>query len=314
MMAAKTLDPQLIDRLPAVRGRYSTHVALAPITWFRVGGPAEVVFRPADVDDLAAFLAAKPADVPVTVLGVGSNLLVRDGGVPGVVIRLGRGFAAIAAEGERVVAGAGALDLNVALVARDGGLAGLEFLSGIPGTIGGALRMNAGAYGSELADVLIEARAVTGEGAVKALAPADLDFGYRHCGVPADWIFTGVTLAGQRDEPAVIGWRMDEIRQQREITQPVRARTGGSTFANPEGAKAWELIDRAGCRGLRRGGAMVSEKHCNFLINTGTATAADLEGLGEEVRRRVLETTGTVLRWEIHRIGVAGGPPGGEGR
>lgn len=312
MMAAEQLDPRLIDRLPVVRGRYSESVALAPITWFRVGGAAEVVFRPADADDLAAFLAAKPADVPVTVLGVGSNLLVRDGGVPGVVIRLGRGFAGIDADGERVVAGAGALDLNVAVVARDAGLAGLEFLSGIPGTIGGALRMNAGAYGAEIADVLVEAHAVAGDGSRHTIPAADLPMSYRHCGLPADWIFTAAVLKGRRDEPLAIARRMEAIRTARESTQPIRSRTGGSTFANPDGDKAWVLIDRAGCRGLRCGGAMVSEQHCNFLINTGTATAADLEGLGEEVRRRVLETTGVALRWEIHRIGVPAADPRGE--
>lgn len=304
MMAARRHDePRLIDRLPAVRGRYSENVALAPITWFRVGGPAEVVFRPVDAEDLAAFLATKPADVPVTVLGVGSNLLVRDGGVTGVVIRLGRGFASIAAEGERIVTGAGALDLNVAVVARDAGLAGLEFLSGIPGTIGGALRMNAGAYGTEIADVLVEAQAVAGDGTVHRVAVSDLQMTYRHCGAPADWIFTGAALRGRPDAPLTIARRMEEIRTARETSQPIRARTGGSTFANPEGAKAWQLIDRAGCRGLRRGGAMVSEQHCNFLINTGTASAADLEELGEEVRRRVLDATGVALSWEIHRVG-----------
>lgn len=313
MMAAERLQPRLIDRLPAVRGRYSENVALAPITWFRVGGPAEVVFRPVDAEDLAAFLAAKPVDVPVTVLGVGSNLLVRDGGVPGVVIRLGRGFATITAEAEQIVTGAGALDLNVAVVARDAGVAGLEFLSGIPGTIGGALRMNAGAYGTEIADVLVEAQAVGGDGAVHRVPVADLHMTYRHSGAPADWIFTGAILRGQPDAPLAIARRMEEIRTARETSQPIRARTGGSTFANAEGAKAWQLIDRAGCRGLQRGGAVVSEQHCNFLINTGNATAADLEGLGEEVRRRVLEATGVALRWEIHRIGVPSTPASAEG-
>ena len=319
MMAAEKLVPRLIDRLPAVRGRYSENVPLAPITWFRVGGPAEVVFRPADADDLAAFLRAKPADVAVTVLGVGSNLLVREGGVAGVVVRLGRGFAAIAADGEQIEAGAGALDLNVALVARDAGLAGLEFLSGVPGTIGGALRMNAGAYGSEIADVLLQAHALDGAGSLHVLAPAAMRLSYRHCGLPADWIFTAAVLAGRPAATLAIARRMDEIRQARESTQPIRTRTGGSTFANPGGAnpggaKAWQLIDRAGCRGLRHGGAMVSEQHCNFLINTGTATAADLEQLGEEVRRRVLDTTGVVLRWEIDRIGEPAALPPAEAR
>ena len=295
----------LLDRLPPVRGRYAENVPLAPLTWFRVGGPAEVMFRPADVDDLAAFLARKPADVPVTVLGVGSNLLVRDGGIPGVVVRLGRAFAGIAAaDADTLETGAGALDLNVARVALDAGIGGLEFLSGIPGTIGGALRMNAGAYGAEIEDVLVTARAIDAGGRVHVLQPADVGFAYRRCAVPADSIFVAAVLRGRAEDPRAIGRRMDDIRAARESTQPIRSRTGGSTFANPPGAKAWELIDRAGCRGLAIGGAKVSEQHCNFLVNTGDATAADLERLGEEVRRRVLATTGTTLSWEIHRVGV----------
>lgn len=309
MMPAAKAPPRLIDRLPAVRGRLSEAIALAPVTWFRVGGPAEVMFRPADSDDLAAFIAEKPADVAVTVLGVGSNLLVRDGGVPGVVVRLGRGFAGIAVDGETITVGAGALDGNVARVAQDAGLTGLEFLSGIPGTIGGALRMNAGAYGSEIRDILVSATALDGEGSERRLLPAELGFGYRHCTIAEDWIFTGAVLRGQRGDAGEIARRMAEIRTARESTQPVRSRTGGSTFANPPAAKAWELIDRAGCRGLVVGGAQVSEQHCNFLINRGDATAADLEMLGEEVRRRVLAATGVTLEWEIRRIGVqaAGG-------
>jgi UDP-N-acetylmuramate dehydrogenase len=312
MMAAAAFSPGLIERLPAVRGRYAANVPLKPVTWFRVGGPAEVMFRPADEADLAAFLAARPADVPVMVLGVGSNLLVRDGGIPGVVIRLGRAFATVTVEDDRVTAGAGALDLNVALAARDAGLAGLEFLSGIPGTIGGALRMNAGAYGAEIGGVLMSARAVDARGRIHDLPSAELGLSYRHCAVPADWIFVSATLQARRGEPAAIIRRMAEIREQRDTSQPVRSRTGGSTFANPPGDKAWMLIDRAGCRGLVIGGAKVSEQHCNFLINTGEATAADLEALGEEVRRRVREETGIELRWEIHRAGVAaagGGEP-----
>ena len=305
MMPARKTTGWLLGRLPPVRGRYAENVPLAPITWFRVGGPAEVMFRPVDADDLAAFVAAKPADVPVTVLGVGSNLLVRDGGIPGVVVRLGRGFAGIVAKDEDTLdAGAGALDVNVALGALAAEMGGLEFLSGIPGTVGGALRMNAGAYGSELKDVLVSARAIDGTGDVHDVAAADLHFAYRSCGAPAGWIFIGAVLRGRADDPRVIGRRMDEVRTSRESTQSVRSRTGGSTFANPRGAKAWELIDRAGCRGLAIGGAKVSEQHCNFLINTGTATAADLEALGEEVRRRVLVETGVMLSWEIHRVGV----------
>jgi len=245
--------------------------------------------------------------VAVTVLGVGSNLLVRDGGVLGVVIRLGRAFAEIEANGEEVEAGAGSLDANVALAALGAGIGGLEFLSGVPGTIGGALRMNAGAYGGEIKDVVASARALAPDGRVHELSPDALGFSYRRCGVPRDWIFLSARLRGRAKGRDAIARRMDEIKSQREATQPVRTRTGGSTFANPEGAKAWELIDRAGCRGLSVGGAKVSEQHCNFLINTGTATAADIEALGEEVRRRVFAKTGVRLEWEIDRIGVAGG-------
>ncbi|WP_142848728.1 UDP-N-acetylmuramate dehydrogenase [Telmatospirillum sp. J64-1] len=294
----------LIDRLPPVRGRLTADASLAGVTWFQVGGPAEVLFKPADRDDLAAFLAAKPEGVPVTVIGVGSNLLVRDGGVPGVVVRLGRAFTGITPEGEEIVAGASALDLNVAMVARDAGLGGLEFLSGVPGTIGGALRMNAGAYGREIKDVLVEAEILDAAGNVHRLPPEEMDMSYRHCGLPEDWIFTAARLRGHKSEPSVIAHRMEEIKAAREESQPIRTRTGGSTFANPPGHSAWKLVDEAGCRGLRRGGAMVSEKHCNFLINTGGATAEDIEELGEEVRRRVFETSGIELRWEIRRIGV----------
>jgi len=312
MMAARQHHPHLIDRLPKVRGRLTADAPLAAVTWFRVGGPAEVMFRPADVDDLADFLAAKPVDVPVTVIGVASNLLVRDGGVPGVVVRLGRGFAGIAAEGAAVRAGAAALDGNVALVARDAAIAGLEFLSGIPGTIGGALRMNAGAYGSEMKDVVVAAEALDAQGQRHHLAPENLRFTYRHCAVSEDWIFTGATLHGRRGDRAAIQQRMDDINTAREATQPVRTRTGGSTFANPPGCKAWELIDKVGGRGLKRGGAMVSEKHCNFLINAGSATAADIEGLGEELRRRVSDRFGITLEWEIRRIGVHRGGARGD--
>jgi UDP-N-acetylmuramate dehydrogenase len=310
MIAARQTSHRLIERLPPVRGRLTEDASLAPVTWFRVGGAAEILFRPADAEDLAAFLAAKPSDVPVTVIGVASNLLVRDGGVKGVVIRLGRGFVEIRTEGSEVEAGAGALDLNVALTAQQAGIAGLEFMSGIPGTVGGGLRMNAGAYGREFKDVLLSAVALDGKGARHVLAPAALGLGYRHCGVPEDWIFVAARFAGEVGDPVAIGQRMAEIQAAREASQPIRARTGGSTFANPPGEKAWELIDRAGCRGLRVGGAAVSEKHANFLINTGSATAAELESLGEEVRRRVHETTGIMLRWEIRRIGEPqGGAP-----
>ncbi|MDF2763955.1 MAG: UDP-N-acetylenolpyruvoylglucosamine reductase [Rhodospirillales bacterium] len=312
MMAAFS-QQRLIERLPAVRGRLVENAPLGPMTWFRVGGPAEVLFRPADRDDLSAFLAAKPVDVPVTVIGVGSNLLVRDGGVPGVVIRLGRGFADISVvpgDAPRLVAGAGALDVTVALTARDAGVAGLAFLSGIPGTIGGGLRMNAGAYGKELKDVVESADVLDPAGAPHRLALPELGLSYRHSAVPADWIFVSAVLRGVAGDAAAIAAEMNAIQAQREATQPIRTRTGGSTFANPPGAKAWQLIDRAGCRGLKRGGAMVSEKHCNFLINLGEATAADIEELGEEVRRRVEQQSGIRLEWEIRRIGL----PAGEGR
>ncbi len=297
-------DATLIDRLPAVRGRLTAGANLGSLTWFRVGGPADVLFKPADRDDLMAFLAAKPADVPVTVLGVGSNVLVRDGGIPGVVVRLGGPFALISVEDDVVTAGAGALDLNVSLTARDAGLAGLEFLRGIPGTIGGGLRMNAGAYGAEMRDVVLEASAIDPQGRIHRLLPDDLKFGYRFCGVPADWIFLAARLKGRPGDRAEIGARMAEIQKSRETTQPIKTATGGSTFANPPGAKAWELIDAAGCRGLVMGDAQVSEQHCNFLINRGEATAADLETLGETVRRRVKEQSGIELHWEIRRVGL----------
>jgi len=304
----KLRNRPLIDRLPPVRGRLTADAPLAGITWFRVGGAAEVMFRPADVDDLAKFLAEKPGEVPVTVMGVGSNLLVRDGGVPGVVLRLGRGFAEIAVEERRIRAGAAALDLNVARVAAEAGLAGVEFLSGIPGTIGGALRMNAGAYGREMSDVVLEAEALDASGGRHRLSHKALGLTYRHSAIPEDWIFLGALLKGEMGNPTAIGAKLKQIQDAREASQPIRSRTGGSTFANPPGFKAWELIEQAGCRGLSLGGAQVSDMHCNFLINTGTATAADIEALGELVRERVLEETGITLEWEIKRIGIKGPP------
>jgi UDP-N-acetylmuramate dehydrogenase len=310
MMAASARSPHLIDRLPKPRGRLTADAPLSQVTWFRVGGPAEVLFRPADIQDLADFLAQKPADVPVTVLGVASNVIIRDGGIRGVVVRLGRGFVDIEVKGDKIEAGAASLDLNVALAARDAGLTGLEFLSGIPGTIGGGLRMNAGAYGAEFKDVLESATALDPQGQRHELDIAALDLSYRHSGVPEDWIFVAARFAGHQGDPLAIARRMAEIHEAREASQPIRARTGGSTFANPPGRKAWELIDEAGCRGLKRGGAMVSEKHANFLINTGNASASDIEALGEDVRARVVEKSGVVLRWEIRRLGVpAGGEP-----
>ncbi|MFD1625781.1 UDP-N-acetylmuramate dehydrogenase [Azospirillum griseum] len=296
----------LIERMPPCRGRLSADAPLAQVTWFRVGGPAEVLFRPADADDLAGFLERLPADIPVTLIGVASNLLIRDGGIPGVTIRLGRGFTDIARDGDTLTVGAAALDLNVAVMARDAGLAGLEFLSGIPGTIGGALRMNGGAYGQEMADVLLSAQAVGRDGARLILSKDAMGFTYRHSGAPEDCVFTAAVLRGVPGDREAIAQRMAEIAEKRADSQPVRSRTGGSTFKNPPGHKAWELIDRAGCRGLSIGDAQVSELHCNFLINRGSATAADLEGLGEEVRRRVFDHSGVTLDWEIKRVGIPG--------
>ncbi len=293
----------LIDRLPKVRGKLREGAQLAKVTWFQVGGPADVMFRPADEADLADFLKGKPDDMPVTVIGVGSNLLVRDGGIRGVVIRLGRPFTdAVIKDGDLHV-GAGALDLNVAQVAQQSGIAGLEFLSGIPGTIGGALRMNAGAYGSEIKDVLISATAIDGKGIKHTVTPDEMGMSYRHCDLPEDWIFTSAILRGTAGDPDEIAKRMDEIQQARAGSQPIKSRTGGSTFANPVPERAWEVIDAAGCRGLTIGGAQMSEQHCNFMINTGNATALDLEQLGDEVRKRVKEHSGVELRWEIRRIG-----------
>ena len=297
---------RLIDRLPSVRGEMAESVPLYKFAWFRVGGPAEVLFQPADRDDLAAFLRDKPEDVPVTVVGVASNLLIRDGGLPGVVIRLGRAFADVSFNGDIVTAGAGALDIQVARACRDAGIAGLEFLCGVPGTIGGALRMNAGAYEKEVSDVIVDAEALDENGTPHRLKPEDLGYSYRHCTLPEGWIFTSGRFRGVAGDSAEIAARMEEISQAREESQPIRTRTGGSTFTNPPGHKAWQLVDQAGCRGLKRGGAMVSEKHCNFLVNTGGATAADIEELGEEVRRRVHETSGIDLHWEIRRIGLPG--------
>lgn len=305
MMAARRTH-SLVGRLPAVRGRYEADAALGRLTWFRVGGPADVLFTPADEDDFVAFLASRPADVPVTLLGIGANVLIRDGGIRGVVVRLGRGLSRVAVQGETLCARAGALNANVAKAARDHGLAGLEFLSGIPGTIGGGLRMNAGAYGSEFADVVRTVRAVDGNGRVRQFQVDELDYGYRHCGLSEDWIFLSAAFSGRLGGREEIVARMDEIMRLREESQPIRLRTGGSTFKNTDDARAWELVERAGCRGLRVGDAMVSDKHCNFLINTGSASAADLEALGEEVRRRVAEATGVTLEWEIRRLGEPG--------
>ncbi len=294
------------DMLPPVRGSVAYGAPLKDLVWFRAGGPAEILFRPADAEDLAAFLAAKPLDLRVSVIGVGSNLLVRDGGIPGAVVRLSSAFGKVSTDGLRVRAGAAALDGAVARAAADAGIAGLEFLRGVPGTIGGALKMNAGCYGREIKDIFVEATAIDGEGNMVTLTAADMAFEYRKAkGVGEDLIFVEAVFEGASDEPAAIKSRMEELSANREASQPIKSRTGGSTFKNPPGHKAWQLVDEAGCRGLMVGAAQVSEKHTNFLINTGDATAAELEALGEEVRRRVQEKSGVVLEWEIKRVGVA---------
>lgn len=304
MMATSVKSSSLIEQLPAVRGELVENALMGPLTWFRVGGPADVLFRPADFEDLSAFLAGTPEDIPVTVVGVGSNLLVRDGGIRGVVIRLGKAFMQVEAlDGHRVRAGTAALDVAVARAAQEAGIAGLEFYRGIPGSIGGALRMNGGAYESETKDVLIEVVAYDRQGKRHVLSLADLHYTYRHSGAPEDMIFVEALFQGHPGDRKEILDRMNAITARREETQPIRTRTGGSTFKNPVGHKSWQLIDAAGCRGLRRGGAQVSELHCNFLINTGEATAADLEDLGEDVRARVKAQSGVTLEWEIKRIG-----------
>lgn len=306
-MAFPDLVPDLKARLPKLRGRLLPNEPLAPLTWFRVGGPAQVLFMPEDEADLSYFLSALPGDIPVIVVGLGSNLIVRDGGVPGVVVRLGRGFSDIKVEGERIRTGTAVPDVRVALAAQKAGFSGLAFLRGIPGAIGGALRMNGGAYGRETKDALVEARGVDRAGNVRVFANGDMHYTYRHCGAPDDIIFTEALFAGTPGDPAAIAAEMDKITESREATQPIKSRTGGSTFKNPPGHKAWQLIDAAGCRGLVVGDAQVSEMHCNFLINRGNATAADIETLGETVRKRVKENSGVELEWEIKRIGVAAG-------
>ena len=291
--------------LPAFRGRLSAGDGLAALSWFRTGGPAEVLMVPADEADLAYALARIPGEVPVMPLGLGSNVVLRDGGVPGVVVKLGRGFNGIAVEaGCTVRAGAAVPDVKVARAAADAGIDGLAFFRGIPGSVGGALRMNAGAHGGETTDVLVEARGVTRDGTARTFTHAEMGFTYRHCAAPADVIFTGATFRGRPGDPVAILAEMDRITAAREASQPIRERTGGSTFKNPPGHKAWQLIDAAGCRGLAVGDAQMSEMHCNFLINRGRASAADIEALGEEVRRRVRDASGVALEWEIKRLGV----------
>jgi UDP-N-acetylmuramate dehydrogenase len=291
-------------RMPDLRGRLFDEAPLKDYTWFRVGGPAELLFLPADEADLAYFLRNLPSDIPVTTIGLGSNLLVRDGGIEGVVIRLGRGFGEINVEdGYRLRVGTAVPDVKVARAAADAGIAGLSFYRGIPGCVGGALRMNGGAHGRETCEVLVEARAVDRDGNIHTLPVKDFHYAYRHCGAPDDYIFTEALFQGEPGEPEKILAEMDGIAAYREDVQPIKSRTGGSTFKNPPGNKSWQLIDAAGCRGLTVGDAKVSEMHCNFLINEGGATAADIETLGETVRARVKETSGIDLEWEIKRLG-----------
>ena len=304
-MTFPDLTAELSAKLPELKGRLAANVPLADITWFRVGGPAQVLFSPADEADLAYFLKRIPSDLPVIVIGLGSNLLVRDGGVPGIVIRLGRGFGNVVAEpGNRVRAGTAVPDVKVARAAAEAGIAGLAFYRGIPGSVGGALRMNAGAHGRETKDALIGARAVDQQGNVHTLSLADMGFSYRHCSVPEDFILTEALYQGTPGDPAAILREMDEVADYREKNQPIRERTGGSTFKNPPGYSAWKLIDEAGCRGLRIGGAKVSDMHCNFLINERGATGEDIERLGETVRARVKARSAITLQWEIIRLGL----------
>ena len=304
-MIRHDIVPDILARIPHLRGRLTAHAPLAPYTWFRVGGPAQALFLPLDEEDLAYFLRHLPAEIPVTVIGLGSNLIVRDGGVAGVVIRLGgKAFGAIETTADhRVIAGSAAPDMKVARAAAEAGIAGLEFYRGIPGSIGGALRMNGGAHGGETRDLLVEARGVDRSGAVRIFSAREMGFSYRHSEAPQDVIFTQAIFQGRFGDREGILALMERITAAREASQPIREKTGGSTFKNPAGEKAWVLIDKAGCRGLVLGDAQVSPMHCNFLINRGAATAAEIESLGEEVRRRVRESSGIELEWEIRRLG-----------
>src|SRR6266852_8606836 len=305
-MTSLDILPDLKEQMSQLRGRLVPNQPLAEFTWFRVGGPAQLLFMPDDEQDLSYLLAHLPAEIPVTVIGLGSNLIIRDGGVPGVVIRLGRGFSNVTAEaGARIRTGAAVPDVKVARAAQDAAIAGLAFLRGIPGAIGGALRMNGGAYGGETKDALVAARGIDRGGHTCLFNNGEMRYSYRDCGVPQDVIFTEALFQGRPGDPAVIAAEMDKITESRETTQPIKSRTGGSTFKNPPGHKAWQLIDAAGCRGLTVGAAQVSELHCNFLIKLGGATAAEIENLGETVRKRVKENSNVDLEWEIKRIGVA---------
>ncbi len=301
----------LLSRLPEIRGRYSENVGMDKTSWFRVGGPADIVFKPKDQEDLQHFLTHCPKDINVTIIGVASNVIIRDGGIRGVVIRLGRAFTNIEVDAHHpyhIHVGCANLDGNVALYAQKNGIGGLEFLSGIPGTIGAGIFMNAGCYGRQFCDILVEATAIDRQGKIHKVTADEIGMDYRHTNTPAGWIYTHCILEGYAENPDKIKEYMDEIKHKRETSQPIREKTGGSTFANPErdtpgAGSAWQAIDHAGCRGLTIGGAKMSEKHCNFMINTGNATANDLENLGEEVRKRVKNDQGIDLRWEIKRIG-----------
>ncbi len=303
MILVKRKPVSLIERLPLVRGRLDADEPLGRFTWFKVGGAADALFRPADIEDLASFLSVCPADIPITVMGNASNMLVRDGGVRGVVVRLGVEFQDIRNADGCIRAGGGAANLSIARVARDAGLGGLEFLAGIPGTIGGAVSMNSGAYGKEIKDVFISCSLVDRRGRLCEVPFPEIRFGYRKTSLADGKIVTAVVLRAKPDNPNTIQTRMNDIQAARESSQPIRKLTGGSTFKNPPNASAWKLIEAAGCRGLKLGGAVVSNQHCNFLVNADNATAADLETLGEEVRRRVMAHTGVQLEWEIRRIG-----------
>ncbi len=301
-----------VDSLPPVRGKILLDQPMAPKTWFRAGGPARCWFQPADLDDLADFMAAKPADVPVLPIGVGSNLLVRDGGVDGVVLRLIGPLAEVEADGDRLTVGAGVTDRGLAVRALEAGVSGFEFYIGIPGTIGGGLRMNAGAFGGETADRIERVTAMDPRGGLHELSPEEMGFAYRHSALPEGWIAISVVMRGAEGQRERIRAQMARIKAERDVAQPIQVATGGSTFKNPPGRKAWQLIDAAGCRGLMHKRAQVSEKHCNFLINAGGAKASDLEELGELVREKVLATSGVALQWEIHRVGSKnGGHPAG---
>ena len=298
MSAVKILDK--------VRGKLTPNAPLAPLVWFKSGGSAEYLFEPADVDDLVAFLRQLEPNVPIMGLGLGSNMIVRDGGVPGVVVRLGKPFAKVERlDSTTLRCGGGASGILVSSAARDAGIGGLEFLRSIPGTVGGFVRMNGGAYGREVKDVLVECNVVLRSGEQMTLDVAELGYSYRHCELPDGSIVVSATFRGKPADPASIQAEMDRIADEREMSQPLRSKTGGSTFKNPSGHKAWQLVDRAGCRGLTIGAAQVSEKHCNFLLNLGSATSAEIEALGEEVRRRVLADSGVQLEWEIQRVGVS---------